>query len=183
MLSQRKQPPLRAAGAGFTLVEILVVLVILGAISAIVIPQIGTRNDLRAAAASRMVMSDLIYAQNLAISTQRPMYVRFSSTGYGVYDTGAGATAITHPVNKSPFTVTFGSNGTSGLSGTAIDSYSFDGSSTLVFDEMGAPYSYNSVSSTTAALAASGQVVVRSGDYLLRIDIEPFTGEMTVTRE
>jgi prepilin-type N-terminal cleavage/methylation domain-containing protein len=167
----------------FTLVEILVVLVILGAITAIVIPQIGSRNDLRAAAAARIVVSDLVYAQNLAISRQTPMYVRFTATGYGIYDTAAGATPISHPINKSAFTASFGAGGTAGLTNCAISSTSFDGSLTLVFDEMGAPYSYNSVASTTTALTAAGAIVVGSGDYELRIEIEPFTGETTVTRE
>src|SRR6476661_4283988 len=65
------------ARRGFTLVEILAVLVIIGIASAIVIPQLATRDDLRAAAAARILVADLIYAQNMAISQQRPIYVRF----------------------------------------------------------------------------------------------------------
>src|SRR5215475_9916349 len=54
---------------GFTLVEILAVVVILGIASAIIIPQIGSRDDMKAAAAARVLIADLIYAQNLAISS------------------------------------------------------------------------------------------------------------------
>src|SRR5687768_3580673 len=62
---------------GFTLVEILAVIVILGIASAIIIPQIGTRDDMRARAAARNLVADLIYAQNLAISSGKVVYVRF----------------------------------------------------------------------------------------------------------
>jgi type II secretion system protein H len=68
-------------GAGFTLVEILAVIVILGIASAIVIPQIGTRDDMRVKAAARTLIADLIYAQNLAISTGQVVYVRFDVAG------------------------------------------------------------------------------------------------------
>src|SRR5688500_8415136 len=71
----------RVRSCGFTLVEILAVIVILGIASAIVIPQIGTRDDMRVKAASRTLIADLIYAQNLAISTGQVVYVRFDVAG------------------------------------------------------------------------------------------------------
>src|SRR5947207_2842939 len=49
----------------FTLVEILAVVVIIGIASAIIIPQIGTRDDMRNTAAVRIIVADLIYAANL----------------------------------------------------------------------------------------------------------------------
>src|SRR3954469_25309398 len=64
---------------GFTLIEILSVVVILGIASAIIIPHMGTRDDLKNTAAARIVVSDLIYAQNLAISTGTPVWVRFDT--------------------------------------------------------------------------------------------------------
>src|SRR4051812_47762470 len=67
--------------SGFTLAEILAVVVILGIASAIIIPQIGTRDDMRVKAAARTLIADLIYAQNLAISTGQTVYVRFDVAG------------------------------------------------------------------------------------------------------
>src|SRR4051794_29157191 len=85
------------AGKGFTLVEILVVIIILGIASAMIIPQLGSRDDLVVSAAARMMMADMIYAQNRAISLQKPHYVRFDGQQYTVSDTTA-ITPITHPV-------------------------------------------------------------------------------------
>lgn len=46
----------------FTLIEILVVVVIIGIGAAVIVPNLGTRNDLMAQAATRVLMADLIYA-------------------------------------------------------------------------------------------------------------------------
>jgi len=66
----------------FTLVEILMVVVILAITSAIIIPQISSRDDLKVASAARVVMADLIWAQNRAISTQQKQYVFFGTNTY-----------------------------------------------------------------------------------------------------
>ena len=47
------------ARRGFTLVEILTVVLILGIASAIIAPQIGSRGDLKVRAAARVLVSDL----------------------------------------------------------------------------------------------------------------------------
>jgi prepilin-type N-terminal cleavage/methylation domain-containing protein len=183
-LIHRRHPSSVAQGPratrAFTLVEILVVIVILGIISAVIVPQIGSRADIRCAAAARRVMADLIYAQNLAIARQQTHYVRFAGSTYGLYTVPTGGTAITHPVEKTPYTATFGAGGTSGLSQCELDSFGFDGRSTLAFDELGAPYSYDSGTNTIVPLAAAGQVRIASGTFTMTIGVEPFTGELTV---
>lgn len=167
---------------GFTLVEILVVVVILGIASAIIIPQIGSRDDLIAAAGARVLMSDLIYAQNRAIAVQKPHYVQFVGQQYTLLTRDSDASplyAITHPITKDPYAVTFGA-ANSGLEKVAIGTFSFGGPSVLGFDELGSPVAYDVGTNTSTPLATSGTISISCGDITLTVSVEPYTGETLV---
>jgi len=172
---------------GFTLVEILVVVTILGIAAAIVVPQMGSRGDLKAAAAARMIMADLIYAQNRAIATQTKHYVTFSAgttpQTYRLVTSMTPLVDVTHPITKaSNYLITFGNNGTPGLSDISLGTINIEGKTTIAFDELGVPYYYDSVANTTTALTVSGgsTIQVVSGTFTLTISVEPYTGEIKV---
>ena len=74
---RRVSSRLAPSRAGFTLIEILVVVVILGIAAAVIVPQIGSRADLKATSAARLIMADLIYVQNRSISQQKYHYIQF----------------------------------------------------------------------------------------------------------
>src|SRR4051812_48658675 len=97
--------------SGFTLVEILAVVVIIGIASAIVIPQIGNRDDLKGAAAARVLVADLIYAQNLAVATQSTTYVKFDTANnkYTILTAASsgGDTIAKHPLTQQNYVVMF----------------------------------------------------------------------------
>src|SRR5690349_20053776 len=92
---------------GFTLVEILAVVVILGIASAIIVPNMGTRDDMRATAAARTLVADLIYAQNQAISSGKWVYVKFDTANnkYTLLSTASsgGDVALTNPVTQTTY--------------------------------------------------------------------------------
>lgn len=176
--------------SGFTLIEILCVVVILGIASAIVIPQIGTRDDLNVATAARAMMADLIYAQNLAIAQQKPYYVRFYGQSYSVCDSNT-LVPIDHPlkpaINGGKYIVTFGdqatptpSGVTPGLERVSITQPSFLGQPVLGFDEMGQPFSFDASTTTSTTLTSAGTIQLQSGTNTLTISVQPFTGEATV---
>ena len=162
---------------GFTLIEILVVVVIIGIASAIILPQLSSRDDLRAASAARSLMADLLYAQNRSIALQKMHYVQFSTTTntYQVLDQASPANVITHPVNQSPYTVTLG---TGSLANVSLVSPTFDGQTTVAFDAMGVPYSWSSA--TGAVALTTGSVQLKSGTNTLTVQVAPYSGEITV---
>jgi prepilin-type N-terminal cleavage/methylation domain-containing protein len=173
--------------AGFTLVEILAVLVIIGIASAIVIPQLGTRDDLRAAAAARIIVADLIYAQNVAISTQKTVYARFDTANnrYKLLSAVSPDTLMSHPMTQVAYQQNFGT-GTSGLETVALSDVVFSGVDanyanlkTIAFDEMGAPYAYSDTLSNKSDLKI-GSIGLTSGTFTTIITIAPYTGEISV---
>lgn len=185
-LSQSRAMVRRGARhGGFTLIEILTVVVILGIVSLMVVPQIGTHADLNAAAAARVMMSDLMYAQNLSITTQKVHYIQFNATTqtYSIYDTTPLSTPINNPISNGPYTVTLGASAAAGLKDSQFQDVSFDGTTTLAFDELGSPYSYSSarpVGSQLVALAV-GNVTVASGAVSMKITVQPYTGALSVS--
>jgi prepilin-type N-terminal cleavage/methylation domain-containing protein len=174
---------------GFTLVEILAVVVILGIASAIIIPQIGSRDDMRVSAAARTIIADLTYAQNQAISSGQMVYVRFdlANNKYSVLSAvGSPDTPMTHPVSQSPYTQQFGP-ASRGWELITIDSTNFDGidasyqdKSTIGFDEIGTPYVYSHVLNGKSELGA-GSIVVKCGNFTKTVTIAAATGAISVS--
>jgi prepilin-type N-terminal cleavage/methylation domain-containing protein len=173
---------------GFTLVEILGVLVIIGIASAMVIPHLGTRDDLKVSAASRVITADLIYAQSMAISTSSKYYVRFD-TGTNSYKvlskaSPGGDTVASNPLTQLNYVQNFGA-------GTKFDTITLDSATingtdptyqpcyTIAFDEMGTPYAYSYTADNTNDLS-SATIVVKSGAFTKTITISPYTGEISV---
>ncbi len=167
----------------FTLIEILIVVVILGITAAAIIPQISSRDDLKVTAAARQLMSDLSYAQNRAISSQKMVYVQIDEGNqqYQVLTGLSPKTVLTHPLNKADYQVRFGLLGAHGLEDVQLASANFDGEKTIGFDEMGAPYSVSG-GTGVATVLSQGTIDLKCGSArTLRVSVEPYTAEMSVT--
>lgn len=170
----------------FTLVEVLVVLIILGIASAMVVPNLGTRDDLKVAAAARMVIADVTYAQNQAILNQAMRYVNVDSTNqkYSLLISAPNAGTLVYqqnPVTLQNYVSLFGSASGSGLMATTtLLAPTIDGQTCLAFDPLGQPYSCNASTGATALLAATASIPVRCGSFTLTVKIEPYTGAMSV---
>lgn len=177
-----------SAARAFTLIEILVVVVILGIAATLIIPQLSSAGDLNAAAATRVVLADLNYAQNCAITTQKTYFVTFTkgvnSDTYSVLDQITPTEhVVTHPVTQMPFTQILGSGGSSAMSAARLGDIKLEATNTAVtiaFDSLGSPYSY-SAGTGLVAMPDTGTIDVSCRGFTLRISIEPYTGELSVT--
>ena len=175
--------------SGFTLAEILAVVVILGIASAIIIPQIGTRDDMRATAAARTLIADLVYAQSLAISNGSYVYVKFepANNRYTLLSTAApsgGDVSLTHPITQTAYRQQFGSTA-KGWETVSITSAVFNGIDanynnefTVAFDEIGSPWVYCYDLNAKNELN-SGSIVLTCGQFSQTITVAPATGEIS----
>jgi prepilin-type N-terminal cleavage/methylation domain-containing protein len=169
----------------FTLVEVLIVVVIIGIAAAIIVPQISHRDDLKAAAAARVVVGDLLYAQNLAITRQEAHYLVFnvSNQTYQLVKASAMTAPLTHPVTRQPYVEKFGAvGGTAGLRTATLLSATFAGSgsptTTVGFDELGTPVVPGSGGDEALS---TGAIQLQSGSFKLQVTLEPYTGQVKVT--
>ena len=177
----------RSLTSAFTLIEILVVVVILGITAGLIIPQLSNASDLTAAAAGRVVLADLTYAQNCAITTQRTHYVMFSKGAdadtYTMLDqVSPSQSVLTHPVTQMLFKQTFGKGGASSLNRVRLGTLTLGSdpaASTIAFDALGSPYVYTTTTGLVQ-LTSTGTIDLVCKDYTLRLSVAPFTGEMSV---
>lgn len=167
----------RSRRHGFTLIEILMVVVIMGIAAAVIVPQMTPRDDMRCASAARSLMGDLLYAQSRSIALGKMHYIQFNTTTntYQVLDAVSPNNVITHPVNQTPYTVTVG---TGALANVTINSASFDSNPTVAFDSMGVPYSWTSGTGPVALTA--GSVVFKTGQNAKTVTVSPYSGEIKV---
>ena len=161
---------------GFTLVEIIVVVVIIAIASMMVIPVISSADNIQVRSASNILASDLEYAKNMSISMGQNYSVVFiNSYSYKVCDQ-SGST-VEHPVSKKSYVVDFSSD--SRLDKVSINQTQIMPGSTsaITFDYLGSPYSGSGV--TTPLV--SGSVELKAGDMIVTVSVEAVTGYVSIS--
>lgn len=158
--------PMRRA---YTLVEVLVVVTILGIVSAVVVPQMLQAGTLGVQAAARMIIADLLFAQNDAVAKQRPRRVIFEQAENRYRVTDEQGETLTHDWRggDSKYEVDF--DGDRRFAGIRLVEVEFDDDGALEFDEMGSP-------------STGGHVILEYNDERFRIDVASFTGRVTVEK-
>ncbi len=149
---------------GFTLVEMIVVLVILAVAATIIVPYAAGTTSFQASAAARLIMSDLEYAQNQAITTQTPVLVTFSVPGNSYTVSNASGTLI-HPISKQAYVVDFDTS--DGFKNVSVSSADFGGSSVVTFDALGSPDN-------------AGTVAVVAGSHTYTVTVAAVSGRVEV---
>lgn len=158
---------------GFTLIEVILVVLILGIAAGMVVPMMSSAGSLQVRAAANMVAADLEYAKSMAISRGQPYSVLFDKTTetYRVQD--HNDTVIAHPVKKGfNYVVDFRNDGR--LDRVNIVDANFDGTSKVTFDYLGSPYN------GSAGFLNSGVVTLQSGGVTKVVRVEPVTGFISI---
>ena len=159
--------------AGFTLIELIAVVVIIGTLAGVAIPALANASSSRRAAAARLVVHDLGYARERAVAAGLTTWVVFSVAGdsYALLEEPrgspgrAGAQAITLPGASAALARTFAQGE---FLGVEIASADFDDGAEVGFDWLGHP-----VVDDDTALAADGAVTIEDS---LTVRVEAGTG-------
>ena len=162
----RREISLTSCGRGFTIIEILIVVVIIAIAAMIAVPMIGSADSMQVRSAADVIAADLEYARSMAISRQREYTVVFNASNES-YQLEDSSGIIEHPVKKGfQYVVNFGSS--SQLNKIDIVDAGFGGASRISFSPAGAP-------------SSGGVIQLQAGGTSATISVEPVTGFIMIS--
>ena len=159
---------------GFTLIELVLVIVIMGIMGLVVIPRIDLGGD-RASAAARKIVSDIRYAMQLSNTTRVIHGVVFTPGSYTVFQNDDPANSTRNPETGNGFLVMMGGD----FEGVVLSPSLGVGANTDVvkFNSLGRPFRRDG---TPIDTVGGNQIVVAGGSVIKTVTIEPVTGKVSI---
>ena len=152
----------RSSICGFTVIELLIVVVILAIAALTAIPMMSSASSMQIRSATNLVMADLEYAKSMAITRGQNYSVVFdpSADSYQIEDQDNNV--ISHPVKKGfDYIVSFPND--SRLNRVDVTDVDFNTTQRVQFDCLGSPDN-------------GGTVSLQAGNTIATITVEPVTG-------
>lgn len=158
--------------AGFSLVEMMITVTILGIAGAMVMPMLRPNHDAKLRSAASLLAADLDACRAEAVAHgEDPRLIVFDTTAHA-YHLAASSdpdTPINHPTSGGEYIVRFGTTDTTQLSGVTIQSVSVGGDDQLGFGI------YGQLDQPTDAT-----ITLASGGATITLTLDAPTGEVTI---
>jgi MSHA pilin protein MshC len=154
----------RARDGGFTLIELVMVLVLTGILASYAVVRFPAQNELVLHSQTALLLTHLRHTQALAVHWAQPLRFTLSSGGYTVVCINSSTTS---PCNNNPVL-----DPVTGLAFiVSVEAgISLSGATSIEFDSLGRPVSGGSLIST------SSQITLTSGGVSRVVSISPVTG-------
>ncbi len=160
----------KLGACGFTLMEMLLVLVLIGLLMAITIPMIADTDGDLAEAGAQMVMRDLEFARSEAIRTQESVNVSFSTT-QNTYTLNDGSANLTSPFTNTTYPASPADE--VGDPRISVHDVQLDGSDSVTFSSLGEPLD----SADGTPMTGDLWIKIRCGTEEVQVDITPLLGQ------